>query len=117
MIDLGFFMKTDPNPVSAIFIDNTESVRPDITADHIPNVPEPVSGADLFDSQIKAMPGNLNQALCFRSDMPDHVHPGTIAEKSIQDGCDINVDNVTFFEKNIIRRNPMANNFIGRDAA
>src|SRR5690606_9731097 len=67
------------------------------------------------DAAHQTFIGDFEETLSSAFDLANRIHAAGIAVPTIDDICDVNVDNITFTQRLIIR-NAMANNVIDRGA-
>ncbi len=73
-----------------------------------------VPGFDDCKTALKAFPRHIHQALCLALGLACHIHARCVAMPAIDDHGDINVQDVAFLERLVMRRNAVTDDVIDR---
>ena len=115
VVDIRFLMEGNPDPVSGVFSDDAVAVPFGMAGDFVSDIAESVPGINLLHPDFEADPSHLDEIGSFFGDLADREHPGCIAEISVDDRCNVNVDNISLLENHAFFRYPMTDGIIERD--
>ena len=116
MHHLRGIMKQSSKSMSAKITDDTVTMPLGMPLDRVGYIAHMISRSCLLDPQHQALIGDLDQSARAQRYIPDQVHPAAITVPPVKNWRDIDIDDVSAFQR-LLTRNAVANDMVDRDAA
>src|SRR3954467_2120314 len=112
----GAVVEQAPDAVAAEIADDAVALAFGMPLDGIGDVAEVIAGPRLLEAEHQAFVSDVDQLPRLQRHVADQIHAAGVAVPAIDDGRDVDVDDVAVLER-LVARDAVADDVVDRDAA